>query len=103
MEGAGPSTSDTIGKGHKQVLTMQLRFRHLFLPIIFLILSALAADAQNFSKELSIPEGTIVSIVNRYGRVDVEAVPVEKDSTERKGEIAAASEKKEVTQKEISI
>ncbi|MEP6848765.1 MAG: VWA domain-containing protein [Acidobacteriota bacterium] len=82
---------------------MQLKFRHLFLPTIFLIISALAADAQNFSKELSVPEGGTVSVTNRYGRVDIEAVPVDKDSKDRKGRFTASSERKQVTPKEISI
>ncbi|MEP7076237.1 MAG: VWA domain-containing protein [Acidobacteriota bacterium] len=82
---------------------MQLKFRHLFLPTIFLIISALAAAAQNFSKELSVPEGASVSVTNRYGRVDVEAVPVDKDSKDRKGQFSASSERTQVTLKEISI
>jgi len=82
---------------------MQLHVRHFFLPTILLILSALITEAQSFSKELSVPEGTTVSVINRYGRIDVEAVAVEPGSKDRKAQITATSDKKQVTPKEISI
>jgi len=82
---------------------MQLHVRHFFLPPILLILSALITEAQSLSKELSVPEGTTVSVVNRYGRIDVEAFAVEAGTTDRKGQINATSDKKLVTPKEISI
>src|SRR6185369_7685718 len=82
---------------------MQLHVRHFFLPTILLILSALITEAQSFSKELSLPEGTTVSVINRYGRIDVEAVAVEPGSTDRKAQITATSDKKQVTPKEVAI
>jgi VWFA-related protein len=81
---------------------MQLHLRNLSFAIIYTMLAALSTFSESFNKELSVPKDATVSVTNRFGKIDVEAIAPNADSTTTKGEITANSDKT-ILEKEVAI
>jgi hypothetical protein len=72
---------------------MQRRLVQFFLPIILLAVLALATVAESLDKDLSVPKGAVVSIINRYGKIDVQTVEAATDSPDTKCGLTATSDR----------
>jgi VWFA-related protein len=82
---------------------MNIRFVKISLIFFAVIFSAVAAEAQNFKRDLTLTKGATIEIVNNYGRVDVVAEKPEGEvPTETKSYLTAASVKP-VDDSEIKI
>ena len=82
---------------------MKVRFAKISFLIAVVIFSALAVEAQNYRRDLTLTKGAEIEIVNNFGRVDVVA---EKPETEESIEIKSfltANSPKTVAESEIKI
>ncbi|MGH9820815.1 MAG: hypothetical protein ACRD43_11655, partial [Pyrinomonadaceae bacterium] len=68
---------------------------------MLLTLAAVTAFAGTLSKELQVGGGDTVSVVNRYGKIDVQALPAGTDATPAKGSVTASSNNA-VLEREVS-
>lgn len=81
---------------------MRSCLRHFILASILLFIAAFAALGESLSKEISITSGGVVSIVNRYGKIEIIAAPADANGDVKKGAITATSDKP-VLPKELQI
>ncbi len=104
MAAARSGPADAIGQSDEQNLK---KMKNLFYKICLLtgvlFFLALSTDAQTFTRELELPTGTNLEIVNNFGRVDASAEKKETaDQIETKGWLTANSERS-VAETEIKI
>jgi len=81
---------------------MHRQLVHFFLAAILLVLAALTTLGESLDKALSVPKGATVSIINRYGKIEVQTVEPAADSTNTKCGLTATSDRV-VQDREVGI
>jgi VWFA-related protein len=72
---------------------MHRQLVHFFLPAILLVLAALTTLGESLDRALSVPKGATVSIVNRYGKIEIQTVEPAAGSTNTKCGLTATSDR----------
>jgi len=72
---------------------MHRQLVHFFLPAILLVLAALTTLGESLDRALSVPKGATVSIVNRYGKIEIQTVEPAAGSTITKCGLTATSDR----------
>ena len=81
---------------------MHRQLVHFFVPAILLVLAALTTLGESLDRALSVPKGATVSIVNRYGKIEVRTVEPAANSTNTICGLTATSDRV-VQEREVGI
>src|SRR4051812_23625430 len=73
MAGTCPAKTNTIRAHNQPSFVMKRSVLSFSLAAIFVLASALHADAQDFQRELKLGAGATLTVINLTGRVDIKA------------------------------
>jgi len=104
MAGTRTATPHSVRQNNQQKLIMAAAIRNFLLSIIFVCSFCAVSQAQGLTSEYTLSKGGTLEVVNRFGKVEIQAQPVADDApTDEKNVKITATGDGKVYESDVSI